>query len=119
MVDMARKQILPAVSEYTQTLCSTLLSKRGVSDKLDVTYESDMIDTISNLSAKAYAVTNALAKALDEAHNTTDVTAQGMYYKEQVLTKMEELRTYADALEQLVAEQSWPFPNYGDLMFGV
>jgi glutamine synthetase len=119
MVDMASKQILPAVSEYTRSLCTTLISKRTISDEINASYETDMIAKISDLSAKAYVVTNALAQSLEQAHQTPDVTAQGMYYKEQVLPKMEELRVYVDELEQLVAEKCWPFPNYGDLMFGV
>ncbi len=119
MVDMSMKQILPAVSEYTKSLCTTVISKRSVSANVSVCYEQEMIDKISSLSEKAYAVTNALRGALECAHEVTDITAQGMYYKENVLPKMDELRAYADELESLIAESCWPFPNYGDLMFGV
>ena len=86
---------------------------------IDASYETAMIEKITTLSANAYAVTTALANELDCAHEVADVTEQAMYYKDKVLPKMEELRSYVDELETLIAEKCWPFPNYGELMFGV
>ena len=119
MVDMARKDILPAVSGYSQKLCNTILAKNSVSTALSTTYEKDTIQEISCHLEKAYEITKALEKSLDEATTVTDVTAQGMYYKNNVLPKMAELRAHADALETLVDAKCWPFPTYADLLFGV
>ena len=119
MVDMALKDILPAVSEYTQTLCNTLLSKKAVCKKLDCTYEEDMIAQISALSKVAYESANDLKKSLDEADNITDVTTLGFYYKDDVLKKMSALRKAADSLEEIVSADYWPFPSYGELLFGI
>ena len=119
MVDMAMKDILPAVSEYSQTLCNTLLSKKAVCESLDCAYEKEMIEKISKLSSAAYKHTKALEKALDNATKISDVTELGLYYKDKVLSLMKKLREKADSLENIVSADYWCFPTYGDLLFGV
>ncbi len=119
MLDMAMKEILPAVSEYSQVLSNTLLSKKSVSSALDCTYEEEMLEKISAHTAAAYADVKALSAALDEMKDTQDVTARSLYCKKQALPIMKALRYEADALEDLVSADYWPFPTYGDLLFGV
>ncbi|MBQ8309266.1 MAG: glutamine synthetase III [Clostridia bacterium] len=119
MVDMAMKDILPAVSEYSQTLCNTLLAKKAVCESIDNTYEKEMIEKVSKLSADAYKYAKDLEKVLNGAAKIEDVTALGVYYKDKVLTLMAKLREKADALENIVSADYWCFPTYGDLLFGV
>ncbi len=119
MVDMARKDILPAVSEYAQTLCNTLLAKKAVCDTLDCIYEQETLEKLSALSGKAHKYVQALEKALAGANKLESVSELGFYYKNKVLPVMEKLRTAADELETLVASDYWRFPTYGDLLFGV
>lgn len=119
MVDMAMKDILPAVSEYTQTLCNTLLSKKAVCESLDCAYEQEMIEKISKLSSAAYNHAKALEKALCSASKISDITKLGLYYKDKVLSLMKKLREKADALENIVSADYWCFPTYGELLFGV
>lgn len=119
MVDMAMKDILPAVSEYLQTLCNTLLSKKAVSETLDCSYEQEMIEKISKLASEAYKHAKALERALENAKKAENVTALGVYYKDKVLSLMTKLREKADALETIVSADYWCFPTYGDLLFGV
>ena len=119
MVDMAMKDILPAVSEYSQTLCNTLLSKKAVCETLDCAYEQEMVGKISKLASGAYKYAKALEKALGSAARIKDVTELGFFYKDKVLTLMKKLREKADALENIVSADYWCFPTYGDLLFGV
>ena len=119
MVDMALKDILPAVSEYSQTLCSTLLSKREVCDSLDASYEKEMLTQISALQKQAYESVKALQTALNKTGTTTDVTARARAYKDDVLDKMHALRVAVDKLENIVSADYWPFPTYGELLFGI
>ena len=119
MVDMAMKDILPAVSEYSQTLCNTLLSKKAVCETLDCAYEKEMIEKISKLSSGAYKYAKALEKALNNATKISDITELGFYYKDKVLSLMKKLREKADNLENIVSADYWCFPTYGDLLFGV
>lgn len=119
MVDMALKDILPAVSEYTQTLANTVLAKKAVCKKADCSYETEVLKQISLLQARAHKSVNALQSTLTEAKALRDATTLAVYFKDQVLGKMHELRTACDELETLVSAEYWPFPTYGELLFGV
>ena len=119
MVDMALKDILPAVSEYSQTLCSTLLSKREVCESVDATYEKEMLTQISTLQKQAYESVKALQSALEQTGNATDITARARAYKDDILEKMQALRVAVDKLENIVSADYWPFPTYGELLFGI
>ena len=119
MLDMALKDILPAVSKYSGTLCDTLLAKKAVCKKLDCGYEKDMLQKIADLSAKAYASAQALEKALNEATKIADPDVRAVYYKDHVLQEMQVLRLAANGLENVVSAEYWPFPTYGELLFEV
>ena len=119
MVEMTLKDILPAVSEYSRALSDTLLSKKAVSKKLPCDYEEEILKKISFLSSQAYSVTKLLQYALDKASAILNPETLSMYYKDEVLSKMQLLRGYADELENLVSSDYWPFPTYGDLLFGI
>lgn len=119
MLDMALKDILPAVSKYSGTLCDTLLAKKAVCKKLDCGYEKDMLQKIADLSAKAYASAQALEKALNEATKIADPDVRAVYYKDHVLQEMQALRLAANGLENVVSAEYWPFPTYGELLFEV
>ena len=78
-----------------------------------------MLSNISNLTAKAYKTLKELEKALESSKKITDITKRSVYYKDKVLKKMNTLRSASDSLEDLVSADYWPFPTYGDLLFGV
>ena len=119
MLDMASKDILPAVSEYTQILCNTLLSKKSVNASLPCSYEQDMLQRISVLTEQAYADTKRLQEALSTVESKRDVCSKANAYKDEVLPVMQALRASADEMEMLVSADYWPFPNYGELLFGI
>ncbi len=119
MLDMAMKEILPAVSEYSQVLGNTILSKKAVSKKLNAHYEEEMLATISDLTATAFDSVKRLGEALAEMKTIKNVTARSVFCKDVVLPEMKTLRDAADRLEDLVSADYWPFPTYGDLLFGV
>ncbi len=119
MLDMAMKEILPAVSEYSQVLSNTLLSKKAVSKKITACYEQEMLTKISALTDEAYESVKKLQKALQEMRSIEDVSVRSFYCKDVVLPEMQTLRKASDELEDLVSADYWPFPTYGDLLFGV
>ncbi|MBQ2769185.1 MAG: glutamine synthetase III [Clostridia bacterium] len=119
MLDMAKKDILPAVSEYSQTLANTILSKKGVSKRLDCSYETEVLEQISTLTASAYKHVKELEKALFLCKKGNDATEKAFFYKDEVLPVMTQLRKDVDELETLVSSNYWPIPTYGDLLFGV
>ncbi len=119
MLDMARKEILPAVSEYSQVLGNTVLSKRAVRKKLNCVYEEEMLEEISDLTATAYRSVRSLERATNEMLAIENVTTRSLYCKDCVLEEMKKLREAVDRLEDLVSADYWPIPTYGDLLFGV
>ena len=100
-------------------MANTILSKKAVSKKIDCAYEESMLNDVSRLTATAYKTVKDIENALIGAKKTADVTARSVYYKDEILTKMNALRTAVDSLEELVSADYWPIPTYGDLLFGV
>ncbi len=119
MVEMTRKEILPAVSEYSRLLTDTALSKKALCTELDCGYETETVTAISALTADAYAQVKALEKALFGTKKTEDAGKLSVYYKDKVLPVMKKLREAVDCLESLVSEDYWPMPTYGDLLFTI
>ena len=119
MLDMAMKEILPAVSEYSQVLANTILSKKAVNKKLDCSYENEMLGRVSSLVSESYKHANALKNSLDEMKKMQDVTLRSLFCKNDTLATMKALRKTVDGLENIVSADYWPIPTYGDLLFGV
>ena len=119
MLEMAKKDILPAVSEYLQKVSNTLLSKKAVGLNLDCSYEEDILQKLSTLLSKAYAEVKTLEAGLKKSELLTDVATLAAFCKESLLSTMQKLRAYADEMESLVCADYWPFPTYGELLFGV
>ena len=119
MVEMVKKEILPTISDYAASLAQNLQTKRSADQSLSCEYERKSIyglslltDTIAKISKK---IENLIA-ILDE---TKDFVVQAAYIRDEILPKMAELRKNCDKAENLTAKDYWPFPTYGDLLFGV
>ena len=119
MIEMAKRDILPAVSAYSAELSETALAKKGFLPDADCTYEEKMVKKISSLCGIMSGKTEALETALTKAAICEDVTAESVYYKENVIPAMAELRAVGDELETLTAKKYWPYPTYGELLFSV
>ena len=117
MVDMAKKDILPAVATYIKELAKTAELAKGCG--ADVSFETDMVKRLSELSAKMYKNLGTLEKAASEAKSIGDIKKQANYYRDSVIPAMNELRAPADEIESLVGEKYWPYPTYGALLFYV
>ncbi len=119
MLDMAKKEILPAVTAYAGELAKAAAAKRSVLAGADCTYEEAAISSLSDLSAKLYKETLALSDALAEAAKAAGPVAAADCYKNGVIGAMAALRATADSLETITAASYWPFPTYGELLFGI
>ncbi len=119
MLDMAKKEILPAVTAYAGELAKAAAAKRSVLTGADCTYEEAAISSLSDLSAKLYKETLALSDALAEAAKAAGPVAAADCYKNGVIGAMAALRATADSLETITAASYWPFPTYGELLFGI
>ena len=119
MVDMVRRNILPAASKFAGDTASNAACILSVSPDSDTSYEQDMITQITDLISKTHKTVKILSDVNAQAKSVTDSQERAMAYKDSVLPVMEELRSYVDTLETLVSKEYWPFPDYGDLLFGV
>lgn len=118
MIDMAKKDILPAVSKYSHELSDTIIAKAACGD-VDSTYEKELLAKISKLNATAYKKVQKLEEAALKAKEIDDTTELSMFYKDSVFAAMSELRITVDELETMVPATSWPYPSYGDMLFSV
>ena len=119
MVDMAKREIIPAVEAYTMELARTASAKKSVDETLACRYESSLIKKLSTLTDQMAVRTDALEAALVEIQNAEDIVSQSYEIRDKVLTRMQELRVACDEAETVTAKKYWPFPTYGDLLFSV
>ncbi len=120
MLDMAKKQILPAGSKFAQELAQTLAEKKSIAPDCDLSYESDLLKQVSSLTGAIYSGVKELEKAVDGVKDVQGGAGKvAMYYREVVFAAMNKLRASSDVLETLVPKDLWPFPTYSDLLFSV
>ena len=117
MLDMARQDILPAVSAFAKELCDTATAKNALG--VEAVYETETAATVSKLTTAVLSEVRTLEKASDDAEELADVLTRACAYKDNVLSAMSALRESVDELETLTARKYWPYPNYGDLLFSV
>jgi glutamine synthetase len=119
MLDMARKDILPAVLRYVKDLTDTALNKKQLSLSINCEPETALAEQLSSLCAALFKETEALHLLLEDAKTFDNVEEKAWFFRNSVLSKMEELRVLVDEMEVFTAKNYWPFPTYGDLLFSV
>ena len=119
MLEMARKQLLPAVNSYMSEVANTAASKLAVSEAISVRSETK---TLTRLSTDADAMSDAidaLQAAVDTAEAMTDESAKAVSFHDDVLPKMDALRAAADDAETICGEDYWPLPSYSKMLYYV
>ena len=119
MIDMTRKLILPAVEAYSASVAESLGAKLSVVPELSGKYEKEKLKTLSSLEDSIDASVSALESSLIRLRAIGDITDSAFVIRDVILQKMAELRVACDEAETLTAKKYWPFPTYGDLLFGV
>ena len=117
MIDMASRQIIPAVVRYTKSLADTVIAVKGAG--ADASVQAKLLDQVSSGLAQTKTALEKLQKAVEEAGAMQEGKAQAFFYKNAVCTAMENLRRPVDGLEMIVEKEAWPYPTYADLMFEV
>ena len=119
MVDMAKKQILPAVSAYTTDLAESVGKKLKLGTDIACKYEKEAVKKLSILCDKIAEATDLLEGTLVKIKAAESIGEESEMIRDAVLVAMSELRVACDEAETMTAEKYWPFPTYGDLLFGV
>ena len=120
MLEMSQKDIIPAVNAYMRELSMTVTSMKAAMPGLGCASQEDLLQKIAKRAENLYQATDALRVAvMNTVQHEENIEDRAQYYKNNVLPGMQQLRTVADELEMLVAEEYWPFPTYGDLLFKI
>ncbi len=116
MIDMAKKQILPAVSKFTADLASQASAKSGMGS---CRYEKRIVSELSGLTDEIDDAVSALEKSVEELKKIDNAIESSAFVRDEILPKMDALRKPADKAEQITSEEYWPFPTYDKLLFGI
>ena len=119
MVDMARKQILPATEGYCAELAGTIAAKKAVAPALACQYETDLLTKLSALTDQIAGRTDDLEASLLALKDSGDIISESYAIRDTVIGAMAALRAAVDEAETVTSEKYWPFPTYGELLFGV
>lgn len=117
MIDMASKQIIPAVIRYTKSLADTVVAVKEAG--ADMSVQAGLLTEVSGLLAETKKALEALILAADKASDMEEGKQQAEYCHSDVVPAMEALRKPVDELEMIVDKEAWPMPSYGDLIFEV
>lgn len=119
MIDMARQDILPAVQSYATHVAQGIAAKRSVVDTLPCTHETKLLEQLSTLTDQIAQGMEALEVVTDRVEQMADVTATSEAVRDEMLPAMAQLRQAVDQAETITAISFWPYPSYGQLLFGV
>ena len=119
MLDMAKKDLLPAMSEYVTELACAIKERKSVAPETDVSYERETLEELSRLVAATYGSVRKLEKDLSETKKIASDEERADYYKSTIISDMDGLRESVDAAETITPTKYWPYPGYGELLFGV
>lgn len=118
MIDMAGKQIIPAVIKYTTSLANSINAVKTACDA-DVSVQTELLTETSDLLSEAKLALARLIEATDKAAAMEEGREQAVCYRDEVKAEMDALRAPVDKLEMIVDKEMWPMPSYGDLIFEV
>ena len=119
MIDMVKTEIAPAISAYVLELANTAAAKKAVDDSISRSYETELVKKLVKLQDQIATRTDELEEAVMKLQDAEDVAAESYMIRDDVLEKMGNLRAACDEAETMTAKKYWPFPTYGDLLFGV
>lgn len=118
-LDIAKKEILPAIGNYTGKIAKGILAKKSVSEEINTNMEKATLIKVSSLCDMMYKNTEELNEALLKVKEFDNALDTAKYYRDTIIPIMQELRCVSDQIETNVAEDIWPFPTYGDLLFKI
>ena len=119
MLEMAKKSIAPAVMEFAKELAEGISMKKCVSSSISAYAEESLLESLSSQLEAFVKKTSELEAAVSNAAEYSDNLSQAKYYRNTVFALMNELREIGDSMEKQTSRQYWPYPSYGEMLFGV
>ena len=118
LIDMMNREVVPAITAYTDLLCTAVLNKNSLGG-VNSTVERELIARLSAANKEIYTLTGELKMAVASAERTADMLDRATLYHGKILKLMGDIRKYADSAESVVPSDYWPYPSYGDLLFNI
>lgn len=119
MIEMVKKDIIPAVSSYINDLTNTAISKKSLSNEIDCDVEIKLVSNLSSSLSCLYKETLELDDKLIKVKEISNILDCAKYYKDTILLSLDSIRNIYDKIEPLVGRKYLPYPTYGDLLFGI
>ena len=119
MLDMAHKDILPSMSAYSKELTDAALDKAKLDASIDISYEKDTVRKLGGMIGDMYRQVGKLESDLLKTKSISDMEELADFYKNDILADMAALRISGDEMETIASAEKWPYPSYGELLFGV
>lgn len=117
LIEMMNRDVVPAITAYTSTLCEAVNNKNLI--RADATVENQLITRLSAANKEIFELTSQLKMAVSSVERSKDVLERASEYHNKILTLMNDIRKYADSAESVVPSGYWPYPSYGDLLFKI
>ncbi|MBQ7400196.1 MAG: glutamine synthetase III [Clostridia bacterium] len=118
-VDMMKKQIIPAICEYSAHLARDIAAKKAVGDFIDSTPETELLTKISSLNKKLYETGKVLEHNVKNVPKDFDALKKAEYFRNEIFEIMQNMREIVDEIEPHVPKTIWPVPTYSELLFNI
>ena len=118
LIEMMKREVIPAISAYTDRLCQTLLNKNKIGG-INMDVERELISRLSAVEKEIYTLTDELKMAVGLSENTPEPLEKATIYHDKILRLMEDIRKYSDSVEAVMPSDIWPYPSYGELLFNI
>jgi glutamine synthetase len=119
MLDMAKREIIPAVVKFSTEIASAIIAKKAAIADIDVSLEEDLLKKLADATAGLKTKVEALDDAIVKAGDIDETLTNARFYGTEVFFSMQELRAIADEAEMITDTKIWPFPTYADLLYSV
>ena len=119
LLQMIRRDVIPAISSYTESLCSCIISKKKAAEKIDCSVEEALAKKLSKQNALLFELADKLDNAVNAAKEIEKIEDCALFYHNSIISVMNEIRDISDKCEQEVKREYWPYPTYDDLLFKI
>ena len=118
LIDMMNREVVPAITVYSDILCTAVLNKNSIGG-ISSTVERELLARLTAANKEIFTLTGELKMAVATAERSADVLDKARQYHDVILKLMSDIRKYADSAESVVPNNYWPYPSYGDLLFNI
>ena len=119
LLQMIKRDVIPAISNYTDVLCECMLKKQKLGDDINCFVENELVRRLSNENARLFKLSDSLESEIGNAKKITDKADAALFYHNKILALMNEIRDIANTAETETKREYWPYPTYDKLLFKI